>query len=196
MAGGEAQALVTTKLTPPTLPGELVARRRLDDLLDAAADDPLVRVVLVSAPAGSGKSTLLAAWQRQRSGGAWLQCDAADRDPARFWGHVVGALARVLPDLGSAVRPAVTGSAVDSHPLIERLANELATSPPTSLVIDDYHLIDNPVVHDGVERLLELCPPSTTIVISHRLSSVVHADQIFVLERGKVVERGTHGELR
>ena len=75
MGGGEAQALVATKLTPPTLPAELVTRRRLDDALDAAAADPLVRVVLVSAPAGSGKSTLLAAWQRHRTDGAWLQCD-------------------------------------------------------------------------------------------------------------------------
>jgi ABC-type multidrug transport system fused ATPase/permease subunit len=32
-------------------------------------------------------------------------------------------------------------------------------------------------------------------VIAHRLSTVVHADQILVLERGEIVERGTHAEL-
>ena len=97
MGSGGDLGLVATKLTPPTLPSHLVERLRLRDALDAAAADPVVRVVLVSAPAGSGKSTLLASWQRERPG-AWLQADSADRDPARFWGYIVGALAKVLPE--------------------------------------------------------------------------------------------------
>ena len=51
--GGET-ALVATKLTPPTLPSQLVDRRRLVGALDAAVADPQVQMVLVSAPAGSG----------------------------------------------------------------------------------------------------------------------------------------------
>ena len=35
----------------------------------------------------------------------------------------------------------------------------------------------------------------TTLVIAHRLSTVVNADEILVLDRGHVVERGTHAEL-
>ena len=35
----------------------------------------------------------------------------------------------------------------------------------------------------------------TTLVIAHRLSTVVDADQILVMDHGKIVERGTHREL-
>jgi ATP-binding cassette, subfamily B, heavy metal transporter len=35
----------------------------------------------------------------------------------------------------------------------------------------------------------------TTLVIAHRLSTVVHADQILVMDHGRIVERGTHSEL-
>lgn len=48
---------------------------------------------------------------------------------------------------------------------------------------------------DVYERFLELTRGTTTIVISHRFSTVRRADSIAVLEHGKVVERGTHDEL-
>ena len=35
----------------------------------------------------------------------------------------------------------------------------------------------------------------TVVVVAHRLSTVTHADQIVVLDQGKIVERGTHEEL-
>ena len=45
------------------------------------------------------------------------------------------------------------------------------------------------------ERILAATRHATTILISHRFSTVRHADRICVLERGRVVELGTHDEL-
>jgi ATP-binding cassette, subfamily B, bacterial MsbA len=45
------------------------------------------------------------------------------------------------------------------------------------------------------KALRTLCEGRTTIVIAHRLSTVAQADEICVLDRGRIVERGCHGEL-
>lgn len=47
-------------------------------------------------------------------------------------------------------------------------------------------------VQDALERLMV---GRTTLVIAHRLSTIEHADRIVVLENGKIVENGSHGEL-
>jgi len=48
------------------------------------------------------------------------------------------------------------------------------------------------LVQDALNRLI---PEHTTLVIAHRLSTVEHADQVLVLDAGKLVEQGTHAEL-
>ena len=45
------------------------------------------------------------------------------------------------------------------------------------------------------EVIASLAGDHTVIVVAHRLSTIVDADQILVLERGRIAERGTHGEL-
>ena len=181
-----AIALVSTRLNPPTLPGHLVVRSRLNALLDAAVDDSAVRVVLVSAPAGSGKSTLIAGWQEQQDACAWMQADKTDRDPARFWAHVVAALASVVPDLAAATEPAVTTSGANVEPLLERLTNELAASARVVLVIDDYHLIGSAKVDEGLDRLIELAPPSLLFVLSSRVDPSLRLSRLRV--RSQLVE--------
>ncbi len=44
-------------------------------------------------------------------------------------------------------------------------------------------------------ELEQIAAERTTLTIAHRLSTIVGADQILVLERGRIVERGTHAEL-
>ena len=67
---------------------------------------------------------------------------------------------------------------------------------PTVIVFDD----STASVDAGTEQkiraaLRELAAERTTIIISHRLGSLMHADEILFLEAGRIVERGTHAEL-
>lgn len=163
-------ALAATKLSPPTLPSRLVARSRLDVLLDDGLAAQ-VKLVLISAPAGSGKSTLVASWLATRpESSAWLQVERTDSDPSRFWLYLVEAVARVHPALASSVEPLIVASNGDIDVVVTALVNELAAlSEPLIVAIDDYQLIENPVIHEGMERLIELCPPAVTLVLSTRV---------------------------
>lgn len=48
------------------------------------------------------------------------------------------------------------------------------------------------IIQNSLHRMMNF---TTTIVVAHRLSTVMRADKILVLENGKVIEEGTHAEL-
>jgi ATP-binding cassette subfamily B protein/subfamily B ATP-binding cassette protein MsbA len=67
---------------------------------------------------------------------------------------------------------------------------------PTILVLDDAtSAVDMQTEYNIQKELKEALAGRTTFIIAHRISSLKHADEILVLDEGKVVERGTHEEL-
>jgi ATP-binding cassette subfamily B protein len=67
---------------------------------------------------------------------------------------------------------------------------------PRILVLDDaLSAVDTYTEEEILSRLKSVMRQRTSIIVSHRISTVRHADRIFVLERGRIVERGTHDEL-
>jgi ATP-binding cassette subfamily B protein len=67
---------------------------------------------------------------------------------------------------------------------------------PRILILDDaLSSVDTITEEKILEGLRQIMQGRTTILISHRVSTVRHADRIFVLEHGKVVEQGSHSQL-
>ncbi len=67
---------------------------------------------------------------------------------------------------------------------------------PKILVLDDAtSAVDMETEHEIQTGLREVMKGRTTFIIAHRISSLKHADEIIVLDHGKVVQRGTHEQL-
>ena len=64
------------------------------------------------------------------------------------------------------------------------------------LILDEAtsHL-DSKTEHDIQQDLKELMKDRTSIIIAHRLSTIMHADKIVVMEKGNIVQIGTHSQL-
>ncbi|MXY17745.1 MAG: ABC transporter ATP-binding protein [Acidobacteria bacterium] len=75
------------------------------------------------------------------------------------------------------------------------LARALLADPRILILDDALSAVDTRTEEAILARLRDVMRERTSIVVSHRISTVRGADQILVLDRGRVVERGTHDEL-
>ena len=68
--------------------------------------------------------------------------------------------------------------------------------PSAVLILDDcFSSLDNKTENKIINKILKSETKKTTIISSHRLSTIKHVDKIIVLDSGKIVETGTHSEL-
>jgi ABC-type transport system involved in Fe-S cluster assembly fused permease/ATPase subunit len=75
------------------------------------------------------------------------------------------------------------------------IARTILKSPPILMLDEATSALDSHTEKDIQDALERVARERTSLVIAHRLSTVVHADNIVVLDRGEIVEQGTHPEL-
>jgi len=164
--------LVASKLRPARADPRMVVRR---GLVDRMVPDHGRRLTLLSAPAGCGKTTLLGAYVRDRDTTgrpvAWLSLDDGDNDPRRFASYLVGALRAGASDaaVGQGLLDALRARELLAPDSVARaLVNEVNGLAGLDLVLDDYHVIEDPAVHDIVRELVDRASPDVHVVISSR----------------------------
>ncbi|KAK4877973.1 hypothetical protein RN001_010479 [Aquatica leii] len=75
------------------------------------------------------------------------------------------------------------------------IARTLLKAPTIVLLDEATSALDTQTERNIQASLNEMCVNRTTIIVAHRLSTIIHADEILVLKEGEIVERGTHDNL-
>jgi ATP-binding cassette, subfamily B, multidrug efflux pump len=75
------------------------------------------------------------------------------------------------------------------------LARAIARDPGVLVLDDALSAVDTHTEHEILDNLREVRAGRTTVIVSHRVTAVLDADRIVVLDEGRVVESGTHAEL-
>jgi len=75
------------------------------------------------------------------------------------------------------------------------IARTILKAPRLVLLDEATSALDTTTEHSIQDALENMCKGRTTVTIAHRLSTVIHAELICVMEQGRIIERGSHPEL-
>lgn len=75
------------------------------------------------------------------------------------------------------------------------IARAVLKNPPILILDEATSALDSESERLVQDALTKLMTNRTTLVIAHRLSTIQHADEILVIKKGEIVQRGTHGQL-
>jgi len=160
--------LLNTKLHKPPVATDHLHRQHLLDRLNRHRQRFLT---LVSAPAGYGKSMLVSYWLETCGiPGAWISLDENDNDLRTFMAYFIAAVESLFPGSCRKTQTMINSPNLPQlRELDSTLLNELdLIEQPCIIVLDDYHLIKETLVHDFLAGLLKTPPKSLHLVIIGR----------------------------
>jgi LuxR family maltose regulon positive regulatory protein len=160
--------VLASKITAPAMPDWAIQRPRINKLI--AEGVRWCPLTVVTGPPGAGKTMALALWTATEPGPvAWVSLDECNTRPEAFWSYVVAALRRSGVTVPKALPGALRGRADDLGFLL-RLAAALADhDPPVTLVLDDLHLLTDPMVLDGLDFVVRNVGPGLRLVVCSRM---------------------------
>ena len=75
------------------------------------------------------------------------------------------------------------------------IARAVARKPEIIIFDDSFSALDYKTDFEVRDKLSKALPNTTKIIVAQRIGTIKHADQIIVLDEGKIVGKGTHDEL-
>ena len=160
-----------TKLQPPQPSSNHVIRERLQQTLATAVRQH--KLTLIAAPAGSGKTILSTTLAHSDFPTAWIALDETDNDLPLFVALLAAALRPWLKDEGHALLSflqTVPNLPEETAQLATLLINNLNPAHQTAhiLILDDYHVISDPAIHQLLAYLLDYLPDTLRLLIATR----------------------------
>jgi len=164
--------LLTTKFHIPIWRVGSVFRARLLERLNSGLAE-FHKLTLVSAPAGYGKTTLIVDWIhsiKDSTHVVWLSLDEADNELVRFLALWNSAFRRFDESVGQNTQSLIDLPKLPPLQVImDELLNDLAAlQGQVVMVLDDYHIITNPTIHEALRYFTEHQPPQVHLIITTR----------------------------
>ena len=166
--------------------------------LNMAGSVPDMADLVVSDPVQAGVMAVMAvavgwwAWQARHAAASGSSVDAASG--LSTWLHA-GERSATAPSSTMAATPAPAATPVSLEAVPDIEVSEISHDQELDEAVIAFANADFGMSEEILRRLKAVMKGRTSIIISHRISTVKHADLIIVLDKGAIAERGTHDEL-
>ena len=161
--------LLLVKINPPVIGVKTIWRKRLIEDFSAYSHNKLT---ILSAPSGYGKTVLISQFASVAGTPiVWYQLDEFDNDFTLFIRYFVAAISKKIPRFGDQTLNLIEKFEDASiRAIVAFITNELEARAKNGLtvILDDYHLINEILIHQFVEELIKYLPEGVRLVISSR----------------------------